>query len=140
MSLDRIAARLSRCRSSTIARSLSPHDRRIGDAAPAASRTTMPDDEATPLLAADEALPVLVENPDGPSPFVLTCDHAGHLIPRGLGSLGLSDTDLQRHIGWDIGILGVSRRLSEALGAPLVGQLYSRLVIDCNREPGIAPS
>ena len=41
----------------------------------------------------------------------------------------------QRHIAWDIGIAGVTERLSELLDATAVLQTYSRLVIDCNRDP-----
>jgi predicted N-formylglutamate amidohydrolase len=47
--------------------------------------------------------------------------------------LGLPPEELDRHIGIDIGALGVAHRLAERLGAPLVWQRYSRLVIDCNR-------
>jgi predicted N-formylglutamate amidohydrolase len=46
---------------------------------------------------------------------------------------------LDRHIAWDVGIAGVAEQLSDALGAHLVAQRYSRLVIDCNRPPQ-APS
>ena len=42
---------------------------------------------------------------------------------------------MQRHIAWDVGAAGVSRRLAEQLDATLVLQNYSRLVIDCNRPP-----
>ena len=70
------------------------------------------------------------------SPFVLASDHAGRAIPASLGDLGVSASDLVRHIAWDIGIAGTGLRLSEALDAPLVAQSYSRLVIDCNRRPG----
>ena len=75
---------------------------------------------------------------DGPSPFFIVCDHAGRLIPRALGTLGLSEDELARHIAWDIGAAGVARRLAAALGAHAVLQRYSRLVIDCNR-PSNAP-
>jgi predicted N-formylglutamate amidohydrolase len=47
---------------------------------------------------------------------------------------------LQRHIAWDIGALAVARHVSEALDAPMVAQNYSRLVIDCNRDPKVATS
>lgn len=47
---------------------------------------------------------------------------------------------IERHIGWDIGALSVSRHLSRQLDATLIHQRYSRLVIDCNRAPGIASS
>jgi predicted N-formylglutamate amidohydrolase len=40
---------------------------------------------------------------------------------------------MTRHIAWDIGIAGVAETLSNHLDAQLIGQRYSRLVIDCNR-------
>lgn len=85
------------------------------------------------LLAGDEPSPVTVRNRDGASDFLFTADHSGRLIPRRLGDLGLPEHELTRHIAWDIGIAGVTRRLSEAFDAPAVFQAYSRLVIDCNR-------
>ncbi|MFL5305313.1 MAG: N-formylglutamate amidohydrolase [Polyangia bacterium] len=85
------------------------------------------------LLSAEEGAPFEVLERDGPSPFFIVCDHAGRLIPRALGSLGLSEDELVRHIAWDIGAAGVARRLAAALGAHAVLQRYSRLVIDCNR-------
>jgi predicted N-formylglutamate amidohydrolase len=87
------------------------------------------------LLAHDELPPVRVLRPEANSPFFLTADHAGRAIPRRLGDLGLPESELQRHIAWDIGIAGVTERLSESLGATAVLQHYSRLVIDCNRQP-----
>jgi predicted N-formylglutamate amidohydrolase len=92
------------------------------------------------LLAADDPPPVRALRPDGRSGFVLTADHAGRAIPRRLGTLRLTDRDLARHIAWDIGIAGVTERLSEALDAPAILQNYSRLVIDCNRQPGLDSS
>jgi len=89
----------------------------------------------TRLLEADEPHPVIVEREHTASPLVLTCDHAGRRLPRRLGDLGLPAHELERHIAWDIGILGTSRLLSERLDAALVAQVYSRLVIDCNRPP-----
>jgi predicted N-formylglutamate amidohydrolase len=91
------------------------------------------------LLGAADVPPVLEQNAAGRSPFLLTCDHYGRLIPRGLGDLGLPDSELTRHIAWDIGIAGVAESLSQQLDAHLVAQRYSRLVIDCNRPPA-APS
>jgi len=85
------------------------------------------------LLAADEPLPVSVHKAEGKSPFLLVADHAGNLIPRALGRLGVAETELRRHIAWDIGIAGLGRALSGALDATLIQQNYSRLVIDCNR-------
>jgi predicted N-formylglutamate amidohydrolase len=93
-----------------------------------------------PLLSADEPPPVLELRPQGRSNFVIVVDHAGRRIPRVLGNLGLPASELERHIAWDIGALEVARRVSAALDAPLVAQNYSRLVIDCNRDPGVATS
>ena len=87
------------------------------------------------LLAADEPDPAIVRAGSHDCPFVLVADHGGNAIPRALGDLGLGEADRTRHIAWDIGIAGVADRLAERLEAPLVRQRYSRLVIDCNRDP-----
>ena len=84
--------------------------------------------------------PVIERNAAGASPFLLTCDHYGRAIPDALGDLGLPESELTRHIAWDIGIAGVAERMSKALGAHLIAQRYSRLVIDCNRPPDVASS
>ena len=87
--------------------------------------------------------PVRVSNPDGSGPFVVLCDHASNHVPEGYGTLGLSPADLQRHIAWDPGALGVSEVMSQLLDAPLVESCVSRLVIDCNRTldaPDLIPS
>src|ERR1051325_6251143 len=93
-----------------------------------------------PLLADADPAPVRVLRPQGHADFLLTADHAGRAIPRRLGDLGLPETERTRHIAWDIGIAGVTERLSEALDATAVLQTYSRLVIDCNRQPGLDSS
>src|SRR5258708_18169363 len=92
------------------------------------------------LLGGADVPPVLEDNAAGRSPFLLTCDHYGRLIPRVLGDLGLPESDLVRHIAWDIGIAGVAEQLSKQLDAHLIVQRYSRLVIDCNRPPDVASS
>jgi predicted N-formylglutamate amidohydrolase len=91
------------------------------------------------LLGSADEPPVMEHNPLGRSPFLLTSDHFGRALPKSLGDLGLSESELTRHIAWDIGIAGVARALSERLNAHLVAQRYSRLVIDCNR-PFTSPS
>jgi predicted N-formylglutamate amidohydrolase len=88
------------------------------------------------LLSPEDPEPLIVQNPGGSSPCVLVCDHAGRIIPRRLGALGLGQADLERHIAWDIGAGAVAAGLARALDAPLAMQAYSRLVIDCNRAPG----
>jgi predicted N-formylglutamate amidohydrolase len=95
------------------------------------------DSPAKRLLATDEPDPVLVYNEDGASPFFLTGDHAGRLMPRALGDLGVAPSEMDRHIAWDIGIAATSRHLADLLDACLVEQVYSRLVIDCNRDPSV---
>jgi predicted N-formylglutamate amidohydrolase len=92
------------------------------------------------LLAADEPDPAIVLNEGGRSDFFLLADHAGRQVPRALGDLGVNETERARHIAWDIGIAGVTERLAAALDAPAVMQRYSRLVIDCNRQPGLPSS
>jgi predicted N-formylglutamate amidohydrolase len=96
--------------------------------------------EMTELLASDEASPVRVLCEAGMSDLLLTADHAGRAVPRSLAQLGLPNGELSRHIGWDIGIAGVTERLSAALDATSVLQTYSRLVIDCNRDPTVPSS
>jgi predicted N-formylglutamate amidohydrolase len=92
------------------------------------------------LLKADEPPPVTTYNADGGSPLLLVADHAGRTVPRALGRLGVAPPDFERHIAFDIGIAGVGRMLADALGATLIQQIYSRLVIDCNRPPGAPTS
>jgi predicted N-formylglutamate amidohydrolase len=92
------------------------------------------------LLSSDEVPPVLEHGADGASPFLFTADHYGRLVPRALGDLGVAAGDWERHIAWDIGIAPVTTALAKALGAQMIAQAYSRLVIDCNRPPGVASS
>ncbi|WP_019643878.1 N-formylglutamate amidohydrolase [Novispirillum itersonii] len=91
---------------------------------------------APSLLAEDEPQPFEVLCPEGAAPLLLVCDHASRRVPRALGDLGLTQDELSRHIGWDIGAADVTRKLSALLNAPAVLCQYSRLVIDCNRQPG----
>ncbi len=69
------------------------------------------------------------------SPWLIVCDHASNRIPDeiGGGSLGLPEGEMHRHIAYDIGAAGVSRRLAELLFAPALLSRFSRLVIDPNR-------
>jgi predicted N-formylglutamate amidohydrolase len=92
------------------------------------------------LLTQADVPPVLEMNEAGASPFLFTCDHYGRIIPRALGDLGVSESELVRHIAWDVGIAGVAEQLSDHLDAHLIVQRYSRLAIDCNRPPGVATS
>ncbi len=92
------------------------------------------------LLGPDDPPPFEVIDGVADSPWLVVCDHASRRIPRALGSLGLAERDLERHIAWDIGAADVARELAPRLGAWLILQGYSRLVVDCNRRPDHADS
>lgn len=92
------------------------------------------------LLAAGDPPPFTVQGAEGRSPYLLIADHAGQAVPTALRQLGLPQSELDRHIGWDIGIAGTTHRLAQALGACAIVQSYSRLVIDCNRPLDAASS
>ncbi len=84
-------------------------------------------------IADDEPPAFELVNAEGRGRAILVCDHASPVIPRRLGSLGLSAEDRFRHVAWDIGATEVAQRLSQILDAPLAVPGYSRLVVDCNR-------
>jgi predicted N-formylglutamate amidohydrolase len=81
-----------------------------------------------------------VTDADADSRFVIVVDHAGRATPRALGRLGLPEAAFDLHIAWDIGAGALALRLGASLGAAVIRQPYSRLVIDCNRAPGQAGS
>ena len=94
------------------------------------------DDSAAPASAsaaldsfpAFERLPGTLE-----AGLILLCDHASNALPPAYGSLGLPKSELQRHIGYDIGAAGVTRMLAHRLGCPAILSRFSRLLIDPNR-------
>ncbi len=49
--------------------------------------------------------------------------------------MGASPDAFERHIAWDIGAGALANRLAHSLNACVIQQTYSRLVIDCNRNP-----
>lgn len=65
--------------------------------------------------------------------FVITCDHAGRLIPRALDRLGVTDEVLESHVAYDLHVAELGRLLAERLDAFAIFHNYSRLVIDVNR-------
>ena len=93
-----------------------------------------------PLLTEQDPPPFRAREGHLDSPFLFAADHAGQLIPRALATLGLTAAELDTHIAWDIGIAGVTERLAHELGAFMILQTYSRLVVDCNRPPESAQS
>jgi len=86
-----------------------------------------------PLLGRDDPAIYSIHRAQGASPYMLLADHAGQQVPQALQRLGLPQAELDRHIGWDIGIGGVTRALAGLLDAWAIEQTYSRLLIDCNR-------
>lgn len=91
---------------------------------------------ADTLLSQGDPPPVRVHAADASSPLLIVCDHAGRCVPARLGDLGVAPVDWDRHIAWDIGAAGVCAALAPLLGVCWIEQVYSRLVIDCNRQPG----
>jgi predicted N-formylglutamate amidohydrolase len=67
------------------------------------------------------------------SGLVLLADHARREIPEEYGSLGLPQSEFERHIAYDIGVEAVTRKLAATLGVPAVIARFSRLIIDPNR-------
>lgn len=82
--------------------------------------------------------PLAFESLDGgeEAKVLLVCDHASAVIPPELRELGLAASERLCHVAWDIGAAEVTRRLARRLGCPAVLSGISRLVIDCNRQPG----
>ena len=70
-----------------------------------------------------------------PGRWLFTCDHATNIVPDWVhgGDLGLPEDDMERHIAYDIGAAGVTRKLSEALDSPAILSRFSRLLCDPNR-------
>ncbi len=98
-------------------------------------------DNPTHLLQAkNDPFPVTVVNENARSPLLLVCEHAGQRIPQSLGTMGLNAEQRAMHIAYDIGAEKVARALAARFDCRLVLQRYSRLTIDCNRQPGLPNS
>jgi predicted N-formylglutamate amidohydrolase len=87
------------------------------------------------LLGPDDPAPFVVLGEQGTAHALIVCDHASRAIPRALQGLGLPELPTWQHIAWDIGAGELARGLAHALDAPAVLAGYSRLVVDCNRNP-----
>ncbi|MEM8730790.1 MAG: N-formylglutamate amidohydrolase [Pseudomonadota bacterium] len=99
-----------------------------------------PPDETPGLLGRADPAAVDCVCEDSTAPILLLCEHAGQAVPSSLMTLGLSKEIFDLHIGWDIGAEALARSVADHLQAPLILQRYSRLVMDCNRPPGVATS
>ena len=85
------------------------------------------------LLGLNDPPPFELVNAGGKAPCLIVCDHASHVIPESLGTLGIERDHLTEHIAWDIGAAVIARRMAELFDAPAVLAGFSRLVVDCNR-------
>jgi predicted N-formylglutamate amidohydrolase len=96
--------------------------------------------ETQSLLGDRDPSPAQVIGEGGRQDVLLVGDHAGNAVPSSLGDLGVSAHDRARHIAWDIGVRALGEELAPRLGATFVCQSFSRLVIDCNRDPHVRSS
>ncbi|MHC5655912.1 N-formylglutamate amidohydrolase [Stappia sp. ICDLI1TA098] len=94
---------------------------------------TSPISAAFPPSPSPDETPVEIVPGDPACGLLLLCDHASNALPARYGSLGLPERELQRHIGFDIGVRGLTLRLARAFGAPALLTTFSRLLIDPNR-------
>ncbi len=90
---------------------------------------------AHPLIGRDDPPPFVVLHEHGAAPALVICDHASRAFPKGMRRLGLPELPSWQHIAWDIGAGELARGISNALDAPAVLAGYSRLIVDCNRQP-----
>jgi len=90
----------------------------------------------TTLIGPDDPPPFEVVNAEATAPILLVCDHASRALPAAMNNLGLDEKALSRHIAYDIGAGVLTRLLAERLAATAVLAGYSRLLLDCNRQPG----
>lgn len=73
----------------------------------------------------------------GAAPVLIIADHASNAVPAGV-DLGIDAALLDDHIAVDIGTAALGAALAAAIDARAIIATVSRLVIDCNRDPGVA--
>ena len=66
--------------------------------------------------------------------ILIIADHASNYLPKENNKLGLSNTLLNQHIAFDIGVKELSLDLSNRLKCKVIQGKYSRLLIDLNRD------
>jgi predicted N-formylglutamate amidohydrolase len=73
----------------------------------------------------------------GPDRLVITCEHAGNVVPACYRALFVGHEHLlPTHRGWDPGALLLAREMAERFGAPLLYDETTRLLADLNRSIG----
>jgi len=88
-----------------------------------------------PLLRQDDPPAVRIENPAGKSALLIVCDHASARVPAALGDLGIPARAFGEHVAIDLGAEAITLALARLLDARAVIAGFSRLVVDCNRDP-----
>lgn len=72
-----------------------------------------------------------------PDKLVVTCEHAGNVVPEPYRHLFDGHEDLlPTHRGWDPGALTLAEEMAERFGAPLFFDTTTRLLADLNRSVG----
>ncbi len=67
--------------------------------------------------------------------YLLSCEHAGNIVPEGYESLFEPTKDvLSTHKAWDIGALSIAQVISDRLALPLFYQEITRLLVEANRS------
>jgi predicted N-formylglutamate amidohydrolase len=75
--------------------------------------------------------------PAGPDRLVITCEHAGNIVPERYRPLFVGREHLlATHRGWDPGALLLAREMAERFHAPLYYDETTRLLADLNRSVG----
>ena len=73
----------------------------------------------------------------GPDRLVITCEHAGNVVPERYRPLFAGHEHLlPTHRGWDPGALLLAREMAERFHAPLYYDETTRLLADLNRSVG----
>ncbi|WP_224996239.1 N-formylglutamate amidohydrolase [Cesiribacter sp. SM1] len=68
--------------------------------------------------------------------YILSCEHAGNLVPARYHSLFKGKEDvLYTHKAIDFGALRLAQHLKQESGLPLYYTLHSRLLVEANRSP-----
>lgn len=70
-----------------------------------------------------------------PTRLVLSCEHAGHRIPRAYASLFAgAESVVLSHRGWDPGAHSLARSMARKLDRPLLATHWCRLLVEANRS------
>lgn len=69
-----------------------------------------------------------------PIALVLSCEHAGNIVPDEYQTAFQDCNELTTHRGYDIGALDICQFLSQELQCELAQTSITRLLIDCNRS------